>query len=650
MGNIVWTGLNATDAKWSRTDNWDLGRAPTTDDALFFAGTTRLSTTNDIAADTSFASITFNSGAGAFTLAGNRITLTGAITNNASNAQTISLNIITTAARSVNCASGNITISGVISGSGGGLTKETGTNKLTISGINTCTGTITVSAGTMSMTSPNQSSSGWHDTTAITINNGGTISIDTDNALLGYTVATTPTITINSGGTLAITSNYAQCLSAVSLAGGAMTSVTARTDWGNWLFDKGLTTTNASTTSTISGGGWVVIRSSSTFDVSANDTVECSSIIANASSATETSLTKTGAGILILSATGNTYATTTAVNGGTLSVTGTITGTGAISVANTATLGGTGTVAGAITQSSGSIIAPGTGTTTIGTLGTANVTMDAGSTYSVNLNGTTPTFDKINSSGTVACAGTLTIASIANRAKNKSYTIIEAASVTGTFANLPNKTTFTQQGSRFRIIYSATTVILTDVSNWLNNIIYYCKRRILGRPLAWTTSSGYTFTAASSNLLLGLSPSANTNVVGGYEGTGPVTVLTDGLATPDAAHTYTIGYADITYDLPGTTGCDITAINVYTRWGDANRSNIDLYNFYYSLISDPTTFIELPSSSVNYVTSATTGKGVLIGTNGLILAKAYAIRFKFGPPQNGYVGWVELEVIGSVSS
>jgi len=72
----TWTGGSNTNDNWSRNNNWG-GTAAVPGDSLFFGGNTRLTPNNDLTADASFVGITFNSGAGAFTLIGNRITLGG---------------------------------------------------------------------------------------------------------------------------------------------------------------------------------------------------------------------------------------------------------------------------------------------------------------------------------------------------------------------------------------------------------------------------------------------------------------------------------------------------------------------------------------------------------------------------------------------
>ena len=97
--NKTWDGAGADD-NWLTGANWDLDTAPTSNDALFFAGGTRFTPFNDFAAGSLFNGITFNAGADPFTLSGNAITLSpgiaagggtvtgGNVTNNSTNAQT----------------------------------------------------------------------------------------------------------------------------------------------------------------------------------------------------------------------------------------------------------------------------------------------------------------------------------------------------------------------------------------------------------------------------------------------------------------------------------------------------------------------------------------------------------------------------------
>src|ERR1700743_3879329 len=73
-GTRTWNGGATPDGNWSNPGNWN-GVAPATNDLLVFNGTTQTATTNDFPAGTPFNNITFNNGAAAFTIYGNRVAL-----------------------------------------------------------------------------------------------------------------------------------------------------------------------------------------------------------------------------------------------------------------------------------------------------------------------------------------------------------------------------------------------------------------------------------------------------------------------------------------------------------------------------------------------------------------------------------------------
>jgi autotransporter-associated beta strand protein len=168
---------------------------------------------------------------------------------------------------------------------------------------------------------------------------------------------------------------------------------------------------------------------------------------------------------------------------------------------------------------------------------------------------------------------------------------------------------------------------------------------------AYATNNSYTFTPAGGNLLAGLSPSFTNNTQAGKEGTGSNTLLTDG----NVAASYTVGndwngnYAVLTYTVGSTNaGCAITGINLYTGpWPGGGREDITISNIMYSTVSAPTTFIVITNSSLNYsVASGSGGFASLTASGGLLASDVYAIKFNFGPQENYYVGYRELEVIG----
>ena len=144
--DALWVG-GGDDGHWSTAANWG-GTPVAGHDRLRFTGLEQLQTDNDSAAGTPLSSITFDSGAGDFVLAGNSVDLGGDIVNNSANTQSISLPLVLTGNRTLNAASGDLRISGDISEIGGsfGLTK-TGTGSVVLSGTNGYRGGTTVSAG-----------------------------------------------------------------------------------------------------------------------------------------------------------------------------------------------------------------------------------------------------------------------------------------------------------------------------------------------------------------------------------------------------------------------------------------------------------------------------------------------------------------------
>jgi fibronectin-binding autotransporter adhesin len=149
--SIYWTGLGS-DNNWSTAANWSNGQTPVAPSPLEFAGTTRLSAFNDFPIDTTFNGITFNSSSGMFQLTGNKFVLgTQGIANNSINNQTINNNIsLSLGSKTMNCSSGPITFTGVLSGSGSIV--KNGSQALTYTGACNYTGGTTINQGTLTVT------------------------------------------------------------------------------------------------------------------------------------------------------------------------------------------------------------------------------------------------------------------------------------------------------------------------------------------------------------------------------------------------------------------------------------------------------------------------------------------------------------------
>jgi autotransporter-associated beta strand protein len=188
--NKTWDGEGADDF-WLTGGNWDADTAPSALDLLIFDGVTRLTPDNNFSAGTQFNGITFNAGAGAFTLGGNGIVLgtpltgvpsSGNITNSSSSLQTINLG--------VTLGNGNHAINGGGSGlalnPSGGLQRDPG-------GVVNFSGTVsttTISNG------PSGIVGGW-----ATFGTGTTINWATNNG--GNLEAYSAYTDVSPGGTIA---------------------------------------------------------------------------------------------------------------------------------------------------------------------------------------------------------------------------------------------------------------------------------------------------------------------------------------------------------------------------------------------------------------------------------------------------------------
>ena len=177
------------------------------------------------------------------------------------------------------------------------------------------------------------------------------------------------------------------------------------------------------------------------------------------------------------------------------------------------------------------------------------------------------------------------------------------------------------------------------------------------------TGTGTWGTLTGASLIGGLTPSAITNSAPGEEGTGDPAVLTDGQLPTSANLASKAGYpqlltvgnsASLTYTLPANfQNYNISTINLFAGWADNGRSQITLTNIEYSTIFAPNTFIPIANTSVNYTagnSGPATNEVTFTATGGPMATNVYALQFNFGGQENGYVGYGELEVLGSAPS
>ncbi len=155
---FTWNG-GGTNDDWSTGTNWDGGAAPASapDTTLEFGGVTRLTPNAD--APWSLGGMTFNTGAGSFTITGSGLELAdgGFVTNNSTNTQTIANSSINLPGVSTwDTSGGDLYVSSAITGNQvffdvSGSVVKTGAGTLTLAGANTYGQGTTVKSGTLAI-------------------------------------------------------------------------------------------------------------------------------------------------------------------------------------------------------------------------------------------------------------------------------------------------------------------------------------------------------------------------------------------------------------------------------------------------------------------------------------------------------------------
>ena len=185
-------------------------------------------------------------------------------------------------------------------------------------------------------------------------------------------------------------------------------------------------------------------------------------------------------------------------------------------------------------------------------------------------------------------------------------------------------------------------------------------------PSLSTAGSSSGFTVSSSDLLqTNLSSSSVTGNISDAEGLhsaasiapltngqfGPAGLINSPGPNPDLV--IIRNGVQITYNLDTGTnplGYDLTNINTYAGWRDSGRSRQD-YTVLYSTVSDPSTFHVLDNvAGLTYGGRPSDTAVFLTSSTGSLARNVASIEFSFPHTQNGYVGYRELDVLGSPSS
>lgn len=241
----TWDG-GGNNSNWSTGNNWNPHGAPSPggNATLIFSGTTRLSPIADNG-PWSLNSLTFNSGAGAFTLSGDTINLANGLTQNSANAQTITNDIVLGGSQTWNIGGGGLALTGDLSDPWYMTLTKTGTGTLTLSGNNSgFTGPVVIAAGTINV----QSSTALGSNTGNTIQSGGALELQGGITLTEDSFNLTGT-GVNGNGALCNVSGNNTLNASLTLGGNTL----IRNESGNFTLSG--TFAAGSNTLTLSGAG-----------------------------------------------------------------------------------------------------------------------------------------------------------------------------------------------------------------------------------------------------------------------------------------------------------------------------------------------------------------------------------------------------------
>ncbi|MFM8494335.1 MAG: autotransporter-associated beta strand repeat-containing protein, partial [Planctomycetia bacterium] len=184
----------------------------------------------------------------------------------------------------------------------------------------------------------------------------------------------------------------------------------------------------------------VVFSPAVVFDVASGSQTQTQQGAA-ANMTTAVSVTKNGSGTVVMNGT-NSYAGATAVNAGTMEVTGSLTNS-AVTVNSGGTLAGTGTVNQSVTVAGGGTLAPGSATESTAILSLGSLALDSTATTKLAVNGTTPgtDFDQVSilGNGSLLFGGTLDLSAsnLDSAVAGTTYQLFNfSATPTGDFASL----------------------------------------------------------------------------------------------------------------------------------------------------------------------------------------------------------------------
>ena len=495
----TWDGGGAT-AQWNVASNWTDNTAPVANDVLIFDGSTKLLTINNYTAGTQFNGLIFASGASAFNLTGNAITLGGNITNASSFNQTNSFAITNTGAMEINTGAAGITFLG----NGTKITSaytvtKTGSGTLVLSGDNAATfsNNLIINEGSVINSGTGSSQFGSEYTVMANGTAAGASSAGVVSAVKGVKIANGATVTFKSltagltnsmGAAWFGDATYGQGVTVVKSGAGILriTGTTTNANFGSttantWRIDQGILWASAADTGfgaanngivlnggTLKTASFSLVSRTITLNDVAGNAIDLDGgtnlVVSNANQITGTGgFTKTGAGTLSINGAMNYSGKTTIAAGevilgtsGSISNSseinlGTAASQGALILTNKAasyTFGTSQTVSGygAINIGAGKTVtvsgtlAPGNSAGII--TNTGNLTLDSTAAIVMELAGSGGVagtdYDQLQVSGALTYGGALTITNWGgyDLTTATNYTLFTFGSQSGNFASV----------------------------------------------------------------------------------------------------------------------------------------------------------------------------------------------------------------------
>jgi len=412
----------------------------------------------------------------------------------------------------INCSNMTTTINAVVAGTNSVV--KTGAGALTLTKRNTFTGDVTINEGTVTAMSTGGNNTagplGANNASGriITVNSGTTLSLAINNILGGGSqlVANTATLAINGGTVSATRFNVLGDVTLAAATLDAPSSAGANASYQSYEFNGSTVTVNGTAKSTISNSGansamHLAGGKSTTFNVNATgdasgDDLLVSAVLIDGSGDRSGAggLTKTGPGTMKMSG-ASIYTGGTVVSNGTLRVTGSLASGSAVTVEG-GTLGGNGTIGGSVTVNSGEL-SPGASIDTLTVSGSLN--LNAGSTSTFEVNGSTPTNDVVALGGAATYGGTLNIVPSGTFTNGQTFTLFSGASVASA-SNFASITGSPGSGLAFSFTNGVLSVVNATVSSaTLTNSV---SGGVLS--LSWPAGQGWRLEWQTNTLSIGL--------------------------------------------------------------------------------------------------------------------------------------------------